>query len=419
MTENKVNTLLFDGECPFCLSLVSRWRNTLERRGFELAPLQTDWVRSRLNLPEKELLNEMRLLTVDDTVLGAMDAYVFIWRKIWWCLPLWLIAHVPGVRFLMNRAYRWVARNRMCLSGACTLPHNSRAGGDLGIVRWLPLLLLPGTTIALRNHFTEKWIFMWVLAFSIYVGCKWLTLARAWANGLSSGPGRSLGYLFLWPGMDAKPFMDDAESVGAPALREWLAACFKFLLGVSILWGLTPMIGESRLILGAWVGMAGIIFMLHFGSFHLVALAWRSLGVRAEPIMRSPAMAASLSSFWSERWNRGFNQLAHDLVFRATYRRVGVGVAILLVFLISGLVHDLVISLPAGAMFGLPTAYFIIQGIGVLIERSRYGRRMGLKGGVKGWVFMCIFTVGPAYWLFHKPFLLNVIHPFLKAIGAL
>ena len=130
-------------------------------------------------------------------------------------------------------------------------------------------------------------------------------------------------------------------------------------------------------------------------------------------------MSASLSSFWSERWNRGFNQLAHDLVFRATYRRVGVGVAILLVFLISGLVHDLVISLPAGAMFGLPTAYFIIQGTGVLIERSRYGRRMGLKGGVKGWVFMCIFTVGPAYWLFHKPFLLNVIHPFLKAIGAL
>ena len=179
------------------------------------------------------------------------------------------------------------------------------------------------------------------------------------------------------------------------------------------------MIGEFRPVLAAWMGMLGIILILHFGSFHLAALAWRSLGVAAEPLMRSPALSTSLSVFWSERWNRGFNRLAHDLVFRITYRRFGVGAAIMLVFLISGLVHDLVISLPAGVMFGLPTAYFIIQGIGVLIERSRHGRRMGLRAGVKGWAFMCVFTVGPAYWLFHEPFILNVILPFLKAIGAL
>ena len=135
--------------------------------------------------------------------------------------------------------------------------------------------------------------------------------------------------------------------------------------------------------------------------------------------MRASAAATSLSAFWSERWNRGFNQLAHDLIFRKTFRRIGVAWAMLLVFLASGLIHDLVIFVPAEAGFGLPTAYFLAQGIGVLIERSRLGRRLGLNCGAAGWLFMFIFTAAPAYWLFHIPFINRMMSPFLKAIGAL
>ena len=93
--------------------------------------------------------------------------------------------------------------------------------------------------------------------------------------------------------------------------------------------------------------------------------------------------------------------------------------ALLLVFFASGWIHDLVISVPAGAGFGLPTAYFLLQAVGVLIERSKLGRRVGLNHGAAGWVFMFLFTAGPAYWLFHEPFIHNVINPFLKTIGAL
>ena len=75
--------------------------------------------------------------------------------------------------------------------------------------------------------------------------------------------------------------------------------------------------------------------------------------------------------------------------------------------------------MPAGAWFGLPTAYFVLQGIGVLIERSRLGRHVGLSRGVLGWVFMFVFTAGPAYWLFHPPFIEEVFIPFLEVIGAL
>ena len=284
---------------------------------------------------------------------------------------------------------------------------------------WVPFCLFPTVAIAYQSFFPEKWVFMWVLAFAIYISCKWLTLCLTWKRGFSSGILRSCGYLFLAPDMDAKPFMDDAPVVHRPAPVEWITASCKFLLGICMLWLVAPSVYESNPVLGAWVGMFGIILLLHFGSFHLVALAWRAQGIGAVPLMQSPALSTSLSAFWAERWNRGFNQLAHDLVFRVAYRRCGVAVAMLLVFLASGLVHDLVISLPAGGLFGLPTIYFMIQGIGVLIERSKKGRRMGLNRGLRGWVFMFVFTAGPAYWLFHEAFLENVMVPFLKVIHAI
>ena len=419
MTEKNGHTLLFDGDCPFCRLMVNRWRGTLERRGFELVPLQTEWVRRRLDLPEAELLSEMRVLTPDGRVLGGAAALVHVWGGIWWAWPLWLLALVPGVKWLLDRAYRWVAERRMCLSGVCTLHAHPEPKRGLEVLGWLPLVTLPVLVVIFQNEFPEKWIFMWALAVAIFISCKWLTWVRTLAAGGMGGIGRALGYLFLWPGMDAKPFMGEGEMATKPVLREWLAAGFKVLLGVGLMWGLVPVAGEARPIAAGWCGMIALMFLLHFGAFHLLSLAWRSYGVAAEPIMRVPAAATSLSTFWGERWNRGFNELAHELIFRKTCRRLGVAWAMLLVFLASGLLHDLVISVPAGAWFGLPTAYFVLQGIGVLIERSRWGRRVGLGHGALGWGFMFVFTAGPAYWAFHPPFVEQVMVPFFKVIGAL
>lgn len=164
--------------------------------------------------------------------------------------------------------------------------------------------------------------------------------------------------------------------------------------------------------------MAGMIFMLHFGSFHLLALMWRRFGINARPLMRAPVLSASLTDFWGRRWNSAFNQLVHDLVFHPLHRRIGVAGATMAGFLASGLVHELVISIPAGAGYGLPTAYFLLQGIGVLFERSDFGRRIGLRRGVAGRCFALTLTAAPAFYLFHPPFIKNVILPMLHAIGA-
>jgi alginate O-acetyltransferase complex protein AlgI len=87
-------------------------------------------------------------------------------------------------------------------------------------------------------------------------------------------------------------------------------------------------------------------------------------------------------------------------------------------FLASGIVHDLVISLPARGGWGGPTIYFVVQGLGLLVERSRIGRSLGLARGWRGWLYAMLVLVAPAYWLFHPPFIRTVVLPFLTAIGA-
>jgi hypothetical protein len=55
----------------------------------------------------------------------------------------------------------------------------------------------------------------------------------------------------------------------------------------------------------------------------------------------------------------------------------------------------------------------------VKIERSQLGKRLRLRRGLRGWLFTALFTAGPAFWLFHPPFLRNVVLPFMEVVHAL
>lgn len=88
-------------------------------------------------------------------------------------------------------------------------------------------------------------------------------------------------------------------------------------------------------------------------------------------------------------------------------------------FFFSGVVHDAVISLPAAGGYGLPTIYFLLQGAGLLAERSRLGERFGLRRGFRGRLFCAAATIAPLGLLFHPPFVREIILPMLRALGAL
>ena len=284
------------------------------------------------------------------------------------------------------------------------------------LLSWFPILVLPLAALACRN-LVPPWVFMWILSFAIYFSLKLLVWSRA-RSRIALPVWRSLGFLFAWPGMDADAFLDVNERVAAPRFAEWFWAISKTAIGAILLWAVARAIPPNLVLLRGWIGMIGLILILHFGSFQLLALAWQSRGIKADPIMSAPLRSTSLSEFWGKRWNLGFRQLSHELVFRPLYRVIGPDAAGFLVFAISGLIHDLVISVPARGGYGLPTLYFLLQGIGVTAERSHFGSRLGLARGAPGWCFMALFLTAPVFWLFHPWFVARVILPFMRAIHA-
>lgn len=260
------------------------------------------------------------------------------------------------------------------------------------------------------------WAVMWALAVLVFALCKWLT----WRTAPAAPARRRLAYLVAWPGLDAKAFLDrkPLPPDRRPTPGEWAFATLKTLLGVALVWVTVPRVPAHLPLLRGWVGMAGFVFTLHFGAFHLLSCAWRAAGVGAKPLMNWPVLSRGVSEFWGKRWNTAFRDLAHRFLFRPLSARVGPRAGLAAGFLFSGLVHDLVISVPAGGGYGLPTLYFVLQGLGLLAERSRAGKRLGLGSGWRGRVFTAAVVAGPAYWLFHPLFVLNVVVPFLDVIGA-
>jgi predicted DCC family thiol-disulfide oxidoreductase YuxK len=131
--EPREGWVLFDGACGICSRWVPFWQPTLRRRGFEIAPLQSAWVRERTGLSANELTRDFRLLCPDGRLLSGADVYRYLMRRIWWAYPLYLLSELPGLRRLFDWGYRTFARHRFRVSGACGLPQPGAETADLNI----------------------------------------------------------------------------------------------------------------------------------------------------------------------------------------------------------------------------------------------------------------------------------------------
>ena len=451
--------ILYDGDCPSCTASARQFDRIFRRRGFPFLPLQTKWVMHQLGLEPGAPLEEMHVLTSEGQDIAGTDAVLFLARQIWWAWPVVALAQLPGMHKLLDRSYRWIATHRGCDRVACEVDMRRRRGSRLfrsppgkapfleagwkpllleALPAWIALIGLPISVLPLRNRL-EPWQFMWLMVGAIFFGCKWLTAWRAQKPNIHLELTPTLGYFFAWPEMDAEKFLAPKPSrarldcfkqpsLALPPTLVWRASA-KILLGAVLLFGVAHLAYQP--VLAGWIGMIGMILILHFGLFQLLAAGWRKAGIDVEPIMIAPLHSKTISEFWGRRWNLAFNRLAFEFISRPIARHFGArsscdtalrspristlhfgrAIATLTAFLVSGLIHELVISLPAGAGYGLPTAYFLLQGIGILFERA--------LPQIRGRIFTILITAVPAFWLFHPPFVHNVILPFMNAIGAL
>lgn len=226
----------------------------------------------------------------------------------------------------------------------------------------------------------------------------------------------SVAWFLEWPGLDANVFFDRQAARVGVSNHEVRFAIAKTCLGLLLFFVVAPRLLDWHAITAGWVALAGVVFMLHFGAFHLSALFWKANGRNVRPIMNAPILATSVGEFWSKRWNLAFRDYAHPLLFKPLARRFSPVMAIVGGYTFSGIVHELAISLPAKSGFGLPTLYFLLQGIAILLERKISKAGLNLRGGVTGWIWTLLVTVPTAVLLFHPPFIESVVIPLIEKL---
>ncbi|MBC8107581.1 MAG: DUF393 domain-containing protein [Anaerolineae bacterium] len=423
MTTNTSNmdigrgAIFYDDDCGFCTALARRFRTTLQRRGFKLMGLHSPAALELTGATIDDLMRELYVAGpdrhADRIVYRGIDAVLFILSAYPWLRPICTMARWPGINAMLRFGYRVFARNRYRISGgSCSIGPKRDRSQFRSIVRWLPLIVLPILALIFARRL-PPWSYMFTIAFAIFYACKWLTLLSAPGP---RGIHRSLGYFFLWTGMDARRFLGPRDAP-PPARREWSVVGIKMLIGAALLW-LVPHAISAPLLRG-WSMMIGLVLLVHFGLFHLVALIWQSRGVHTEALMLEPGRSTSLGELWGRRWNTAFVVLAREFIFEPLRPRAGALAALIATFLASGLVHDIAISIPARGGYGLPTLYFLLQGAGLLAQRSTIVRRAGLGRGWRGWIFTAVVALLPIPLLFHGPFVMNVMLPMVQPLHAL
>lgn len=264
----------------------------------------------------------------------------------------------------------------------------------------LALAMVAGLTRAVL----EPWQFMWIMAAALWLGFKLMMLGR------TRNPVRPLLFLF-WPGMDPGPFQLPPVN-RRPHFAPFLQPVASVLLGACLVLVVIPLTPFP--LLQGWLGFAAMLCLLHFGLFDWMARGWNQAGIPVQPLMDQPWRARTPGEFWGRRWNRGFSDWARPVLFRRLTRKLGSGPGVMAGFLTSGLLHELVISLPAGAGYGLPTLYFAIQGSAVLLERLPRAQTVCRNpAATLAWVLL------PSALLLHPPFLGNVMVPMLQTLPYL
>ncbi len=240
-----------------------------------------------------------------------------------------------------------------------------------------------------------------------------ILLQRSQATVRAFSPWGLALYFSVWPGMDPAPFQKRGGV--DPALLK--AAEVRFPGGfVAMLCGgaLAALVAVFQPSLGSsvvgWLGIVAVLLMIHFGVSEVLTLVLRGFGWPVGVLFDQPWRSRSLRDFWSRRWNLAFVEMDRLLFFTPLRRRFGVFGATFGVFLISGLLHELALSYPAGSAWGGPLVYFALHGALVLLETRLLRVEKRWPHGA-GRVWTWLWVLGPLPLLFHAPFRENLIVP--------
>jgi hypothetical protein len=240
---------------------------------------------------------------------------------------------------------------------------------------------------------------MLVIVVALFVGMKGVVLVE-WRLSTGRALGMPRAFAFLgWVGMRPGDFAVRHATVHALDARPGLWA---LTAGAGLFW-ITRHVAPSRPLPAAALALPALSLMFHFGLLRLLTGFWRGQGFDVTPPFDAPWRANDLRDFWSHRWNRAFSEMATLVAYRPVARVLGAPGGRLAAFVLSGLLHELAISVPARGGYGGPMLYFLLHGALVATEPPARPR-----------VWTLAALVLPLPLLFHAPFLRGVVLPLLR-----
>jgi len=230
------------------------------------------------------------------------------------------------------------------------------------------------------------------LVYAEWAGTEILTLPR---YGVFS---------FLWFGMDPGTFR--IRKTGLTWKRDIALGTILTLAGLLGCWFVWFMGWRQILVMFVPLSLA-----FHFGFLRILKGILRLAGFPVRTLFPNPLEAKGIADFWGRRWNVGYSQMLQRLVGRPVEATLGKSAGVMAVFVASGLLHEIAITLPVRAGYGLPTLYFTFHGLLVLLE-GKWNRPLGKIPAL-------LAVAVPLAWLFPPDFQSEVIAPCIEAFGWL
>jgi len=188
----------------------------------------------------------------------------------------------------------------------------------------------------------------------------------------------------------------------------------RVVIGIILLY-LSMLLGNhfaaEKIFLPQLLLLVGLSLILHFGILNLCTAFWRSFGVNVSELFQAPYKSKSLKEFWGKRWNIAFSEMTTLIAYRPLKTKVGIEKALIISFLLSGLLHEVAISIPVMAGFGLPMIYFVIHAFAMHLEAHSVFLQKLLQRKWLAHIWVMSLLIIPMPLLFHRDFIGHVLVP--------
>lgn len=170
-------------------------------------------------------------------------------------------------------------------------------------------------------------------------------------------------FAFLWFGMDPGTFRIKRAKLSWK--HDVALGTLLILLGIAGAWLIWKLEWQQVFLMFLPLSLS-----FHFGILRILKGLLRRAGFPVRTLFPNPLKTRGIADFWSRRWNVGYSQMMQRIVGRPIESKLGKRAGLMAIFIASGLLHEIAITLPTRSGFGLPTLYFTLHGILILLEKT-------------------------------------------------